>query len=144
MNATAREAGTTLVEVVVAVAILGIAITTIVGGMGTSIIASDHHLKQSQAHTVLVSAVGAVKDATANPYQSCADASTYDPAAGVALPGGWTAAAVAVTGVDHWDGSAFSPSCPAPDGRLQLVTVTVTTPDSRATESVSFVKRDPS
>jgi Tfp pilus assembly protein PilV len=139
----AGEAGTTLVEVLITVAILGIAVVSIVGGMGTSIIGADYHRKQAQAHTVLVSAADSVKSQSANPYQACATAAAYAPATGVTLPAGWTAAAVTVRSVTYWNGSAFTASCPASDTKLQLVTIQVATPDSRATESVSVVKRNP-
>jgi len=133
------EAGTTLVEVLMAVAIMSIAIVSIVAAMGTSIIGSDHHRKQAQAHTVLLSAVDAVKS---QPYADCA--TTYTAAAGVSLPTGWAASSVSVQSVKYWDGSSFASSCPSTDKKLQLVKVQVASPDGRATESVSVVKRNPS
>jgi Tfp pilus assembly protein PilV len=138
------EAGTTLVEVLMATAILGIGIVSIVGAMGTSIIGTDHHRKQAQAHTVLLSAVDAVKSQTANPYQPCAAESTYAAASGVTLPAGWSASYISVQTVRYWNGSTFSATCPSPDTKLQLIDVKVATPDGRATESVAVVKRNPS
>lgn len=138
------EAGTTLIEVLMAVAILGIAVVGIVGAMGTSIIGTDHHRKQAQAHTVLLSAVDAVKSQSANPYLPCATTGTYAPSAGVALPGDWTAATISVQGVKYWNGSGFAATCPPSDKKLQLIQVQVTSPDGRATETVAVVKRNPS
>ncbi len=135
------EAGTTLVELLMAVAILGIAVVSIVTAMGTSIIGTDHHRKQAQAHTVLLSAVDVVKSQA---YQSCATAGSYAPATGVTLPAGWTASVVSVQSVTYWNGSTFAASPCVPDPKLQLVKVQVATPDGRATESVSVVKRNPS
>jgi Tfp pilus assembly protein PilV len=140
-----NEAGTTLVEVLMTVAILGIGIVAVVGAMGTSIIGTDHHRKQAQAHTVLLSAVDAVKSQTANPYQPCATTGTYAATSGVTLPAGWAASYVTVQSVTYWDGgTGFSASCPSPDSKLQLIDVRVATPDGRATESVAVVKRNPS
>lgn len=138
------EAGTTLVEVLMATAILGIGVVAIVAAMGTSIIGTDHHRKQAQAHTVLLSAADVVKSQSANPYQSCATSGSYAPGAGVTLPSGWTPAAISVQSVRYWDGSAFAAACPSPDRKLQLVEVQVATPDGRATESLTLVKRNPS
>jgi hypothetical protein len=55
---------------------------------------------------------------------------------------------VSITNVQYWDGVAFSPTChdDVQDSvgrfilRLQLVTVTVTSPDGKAVESLSVVK----
>jgi prepilin-type N-terminal cleavage/methylation domain-containing protein len=138
------EAGHTLIEVLMAVAILGIGVVAIVAGMGTSIIGTDHHRKQAQAHTVLLSAVDAVKSQTANPYQACATAGTYAASSGVALPATWSTGAIAVRSVTYWDGTGFAATCPSPDSKLQLVEVEVSSPDGRATESVAVVKRNPS
>jgi hypothetical protein len=112
--------------------------------MGTSIIGTDHHRKQAQAHTVLLSAVDAVKSQTSNPYQPCAGEGTYAPSTGVSLPAGWSASYISVQAVRYWDGSTFSATCPSPDNKLQLVEVKVATPDGRAAESVAVVKRNPS
>jgi len=138
------EAGTSLVEVLMTVAILGIAIVSIVAAMGTSIVGTDHHRKQAQAHTVLLSAVDAVKSQSTNPYQSCATVSSYTPSSGVTLPSGWSTSVISVTSVTYWNGSTFAATCPAADAKLQLVDVAVSTPDGRATESVAIVKRNPS
>jgi Tfp pilus assembly protein PilV len=132
------EAGTTLVEVLITVAILGIGVVGVVGALGTSIIGTDHHRKQAQAHTVLLSAVDAVKS---QPYQACA--SSYAASTGVTLPAGWTSSTISVPSVTYWDGSAFSSACPSPDSKLQLVKIQVASADGRATESVSVVKRNP-
>ena len=137
------EAGTTLIEVVVGLAILGIATVAIVQGMGASILTTDYHAKEAIAHTVLVSAVEAVKSESTNPYQSCAGTGAYAPSSGVALPTGWAATTVAIESVQYWDGAAFSASCPAPELKLQLIKVAVSSPDGRAVESVSVVKRNP-
>jgi Tfp pilus assembly protein PilV len=138
------EAGTTLVEVLMTVAILGIAVVAIVAGMGTSIIGTDHHRKQAQAQTVLLSAADAVKSQTVNPYQACATTTSYAAGGGVSLPAGWTPSAVTVRSVTYWNGSAFASSCAAPDSKLQLIEIEVASPDGRATESVAIVKRNPS
>jgi hypothetical protein len=127
-----------------AVAIMGIAVVSIVGAMGTSIIGTDHHRKQAQAHTVLLSAADTIKSQSANPYQACAGAGTYAASSGVTLPSGWPASVISVQGVTYWNGSTFAVACPPSDLKLQLIQLQVKSPDGRATESVSVVKRNPS
>ena len=45
--------GTTLIEVIVTVAIMGIAFAVILGGMATSVLMSDVHRKQATSQTIL-------------------------------------------------------------------------------------------
>ena len=81
------ERGETLVEVLIALGILGIAFVAILAGMATSINLSGRQRGQANADVVLVSAAESVKS---QQYVACATASTY-PASGVTLPSGWTA-----------------------------------------------------
>ena len=138
------EGGSTLIEVMIAVAILGIAVVTILGAMTTGMMASFGHRQQANAGDVLLSAVERVKTA---PYVTCAAPTDYLSAAqGVTLPtgGGWTASAVAIPSISYWakDGS-FQATCPttSPFMRLELVTVAVTSPDGATTEQLSVLKR---
>lgn len=126
---TRGDEGETLAECLVAVAILGIAVSGLLGGLATSSIGSDVHRKQASAEVVLRAYSEAVEAA---PFAaSCATAVTsYSPATlGVtaAYPG-------------------FSPSAPAVSAQspgtcatLQLVTLTLAT--NRTTLSVSLVKQ---
>jgi prepilin-type N-terminal cleavage/methylation domain-containing protein len=142
------EHGTTLLELLIAIAILGITGAALLGGMATGIVSSGIHREQADVGTVLASAVEAVKDQSRNPYRSvfpCA-VSQYDPTVGLApLPTGFT---VQVTDVRYWDGSRFQPSCPkgSSDARfftLQLVTVKVTSSSGQVSQKRSVVKRGP-
>src|SRR5687767_7063174 len=91
------EEGTSLVEVLLAVAILGIAFAALLGGMSTSAIASGIHRKQATAETVLRSAAEAVK---AHPYQDCGNPATYEAAADTAAVTGFVPT---VTEVRYWN-----------------------------------------
>jgi type II secretory pathway pseudopilin PulG len=149
VRANARtERGETLVEVLLSVAILSIAIATILAGLITAVMTSGEHRSQATANSVLISALEAVKDQARNPYVNCA--TTYDPTAGVTLPAGWSA--VTITAVKYWSGTAFvasgaltspCPATPAADKKLQLITVQVVSPDAKATEAADVVKRNP-
>lgn len=142
--------GETLIEVLMSIVILGIALVAILGGMATSVLSGDIHRKESTATSVLVSASEALKDPSVH-YKPCATASepTYTSALaslpGTGLPSGW--AAPVISRVSYWNGTAFGAVCydTAAYGnllRLQQITVTVKSPDNRAVEAFSLVKRD--
>lgn len=131
------EAGETLVETLVAVAILGIAGVSILGGLMASIVGSDYHRHQATAETLVRAAAEAVKGAT---YQPCP--ATYT------LPSPGAGFASAITRVEYWSGTtvgnpnAFLPNCvTAGDQGLQRITLTVTAADGRGTETIQVLKR---
>ena len=137
------ESGDTLVEVLMAVVIMGIAFVGLLAGLGTAIRLSATHRGQSSADVVLVSAAESVKSQT---YVPCPGLTTssYNPTLGVTLPSGWSASNVTITSVKGWNGSAFG-TFPATDLDLQLITIRATSPDNQASvETVDVVKRDPS
>ncbi len=104
------DRGETLLELVVAVAIMAVAVVAIVGGMSTSIMVSDIHRKQARAgaaardyaEAAVTWVAGGHYDASATPRY---DATTV----GYAAPSGYTAAAVSVS---CWDGAAWK-ACPS-------------------------------
>ena len=134
------EAGTTLVEVIVAVAIMGFALLALMGGIGTSIIFADVQRRDASIGLVLAStAEKVVADTT--PYQPCA------PTYAVASPD--PAIAVTVEGVLLWNvtTNTFVPTlvtCPTSDSGLQLIKLRVTsTSANRApqVDELEVVKR---
>lgn len=137
------ERGDTLVEILVAVAILGIAFVGILAGLATAISLSGRQRGQASADIVLVSAADSVKSQT---YVSCptASAASYSATSGVTLPTGWSASNLTITAFKSWNGTAWSATCPASDKNVQLVTITAAAPDGKTTESVDVVKRRPS
>jgi prepilin-type N-terminal cleavage/methylation domain-containing protein len=122
----ASERGETLIELLVAVMIMGIGLVAVVGGLAVSIHASDIHRKQATAGSAARNYAETVENwVTAGNFPSCDGSDAY-PAA--AVPDGY---AGNVT------------SCyPVSDG-LRRLTVTVSSSDDRATESVVFVVRRP-
>jgi prepilin-type N-terminal cleavage/methylation domain-containing protein len=145
-----EESGFTLIEVLVALSILGIAIVALLAGMATAVQASDHHRKQANAETVLVRAVENLKS---QDYQYCPTAPSASPYSFTTTFSADGIAAPTIDKVEVWDGanfhdwwahSAYSPSgCGTTfdDGRLQRITLSVKSLDSRASESTTFVKR---
>ena len=132
-----REAGVTLIETLVAVAIVGVAFKVIVGGMRTSVMASDINRKQAGATTYLRSYAEAVKG---DAYAGCA--ATY-PGAAFTLPGGsgFTQDAAVVA---YWNPatSTFNAVCGIDSG-IQRVTLGIRSADNRVAESIQIVKRTP-
>lgn len=133
-----RDEGTTLIEVLVAVVILGIAFVAILGSMTTFILASDIHRKQATAETVLRSYAEAVEG---EPYTSdyltnCSPG--YSPA--FPAPAGYTVSVTAVTYLSIATGDPAS--CPQ-GTTLQRVSLQVVSPNGHAIETVQILKRKP-
>ena len=141
------DAGESLLEVILSIALMGLAFAAILGGMQMGLSGARVHRSQATAGTVLVSAVENVKSQAA--YTPCAveNEATYLTQARAALPGGWAPATITIPSVQYWNGFGFQPGgCAGLEAvasilRLQLVTVQVTSPDGTTTESMSFVKR---
>jgi type II secretory pathway pseudopilin PulG len=133
------ERGDTLVEILVAVTILGIAFVAILAGLATTIRLSGQQRGRTNADTVLVGAADSVKNQT---YVSCptASASSYTPTSGVTLPSGWSASNVTMT-IKYRDTNTWSATCPSTDQNVQLLTITAAAPDGKSSESVEVVKR---
>lgn len=165
------EGGFTLVEVLISVVILGLAFSAVLGGMATSIQATDQHRQQAQVQAVLASAVEKVKspDTTRLPCGENNDAAivaSYETAARSVLPAAdavgidsarpaWPGSSINVVSVTYSDGNGgFSATCnddvahevAVTDGSkrrlltLQQVKITLTHPDGRASQSLTFLK----
>jgi prepilin-type N-terminal cleavage/methylation domain-containing protein len=131
-----RDAGLTLVEVLLAVAILGIGVVAIVGGMMTSIKTSDMERRAADGQTAMRAYAEAVAGAT---YAACASSYT---STGFTAPAGFSASMT----VTYWNAttSSFGSSCAvATDSGLQKVALTVAATDGRATETLTIAKRKP-
>ena len=98
MRRATEEAGESLVELLVAVVILGIAITALITGIGVGITSSSLHRHQADGNTALLAASESIK---ANAHVTCAGTSDYSPTI-VPPPTGWTPT---VQSVAYWDGT---------------------------------------
>lgn len=132
------DEGTTLVEVLAAVALIGIAFLTILGGMMTSAVGSDIHRKATTADNELRALAEHVHAAD---YVACAGPAAY--ASGFTAPAGYTAH---VTAVRYWVSSAsdpdtgsFSGTC-GTDAGSQLVSLRVEAADGRAAATRDVLK----
>jgi len=128
------DAGFSLVDTLIGVAILGVGVVTVIGAMMTSITIGDLDRRQADGQTALRAYAEAVAGDT---YTGCA---TSYPAVAFSAPSGWTAAMT----VAYWSTSTstFTPTC-GTDSGLQRVTLVVTATDGRGSESLRLGKRAP-
>lgn len=130
-----NDEGETLVELIIAVAIMGIAVVAIVGGVATSILMSDVHRKQASAGAYVRNYAAALdKYVAAGGFDASAKPDYLPAAVGFAgLPPGFTARP---TSVKCWndDNTGFV-SCGS-SSTAQQVTLSVASTDSRASESL--------
>lgn len=136
------DRGETLLELIIAVAILGIAVVAIVGGIGTSILMSDIHRKQATAGAYVRDYAEAVESFVAAGNYDASATPNYTPTKiSFAPPGGFTAS---VTSVRCWnDTTKIFGSCAANGGVQQVTLKVATNTDTRAAESLVVVIRQP-
>ncbi|MEM1335128.1 MAG: prepilin-type N-terminal cleavage/methylation domain-containing protein [Actinomycetota bacterium] len=161
-----RDAGFTLSEVLVAVALLGVSVVTIIGGVRAVVTASATSDEQAKVEAVLVSASDRLRAAE---YIPCPDLDGDYGAltAAAASTVGWNADRVDVVRIQYWDPTAGSPpgadaidadgdwsptnSLSSPTGcqtdiglttarTLQKLTIRVTSPDGSLARSIDVVK----
>jgi type II secretory pathway pseudopilin PulG len=143
MRTVSGDRGESLVEILVAVTLMGVALVAIVGGLVTTIKVSDIHRKQATAGVAVRDYAEAIQHAVdAGKYKECALPADYASPAGFAVPGGYSKSVIAGS-VRYWDGSAWATACPAPDRGLQQLTIEVASTDSRAAERMVIVVRKP-
>jgi type II secretory pathway pseudopilin PulG len=123
----ANDQGETLLELIIAVAIMGIAVVAIVGGIATSISMSDIHRKQSISGALVRDDVEALVTAG---YKSACD---------YALPTAQPGYMEGINQVYYWNGSQFLAGCS--DTGIHKVWIQVSSTDTRATERLEVVIR---
>lgn len=128
------DTGQTLVELIVAVAIMGVAVVAVVGAVGASVVMSDLHRKQTTASA----SVRNYAEAVAGHYDSSSSPSYSPVEVGLDLPAGFRAEMTAVQCWDDVDG-VFG-TC-VTGNAVQLVTLTVESIDARVSESLVLVVR---
>ena len=141
------ERGETLVEVLVALVILGIAGVAILGGLQLSVKTSDIHRKQTTGGAYSRSYAEAIERYVASApgnYVACAATNAYAPATvgfGGELPVGFTGTQTAAQRVSPNGGPAGS--CSGNDTGVQQVTITISSNDGRAVEELAVLLRRP-
>jgi Tfp pilus assembly protein PilW len=135
----ADDRGESLVELLVAMLVMGTAVVAVVGGLGTAIMMSDIHRKQAAIGAKLNEYAATIQTAVATSpgYADCADASDY-PSYDAGPD--YTAEPIQV---HYWDGATtFVATCGSDTG-VQLVTLRIHSDDGRVTRSMDIVIRKP-
>jgi type II secretory pathway pseudopilin PulG len=130
------QRGETLVEILVTIAVVGITLTGILGGIALAVSSSGQQQGRGTAETVLRDEAEALASPSVA-YVPCATPSSYHPP--YAPPAGWTAS---ISTVRYWNGqtpAGWLTTCPSPDAGLQRLTLTAT--DGNVTETVDVLER---
>jgi hypothetical protein len=136
------EAGETLTELIVAVAILGIAIVAIVGGLADALVSSTVDRGHASANSAARNTAEALQDPTNSTGTNTGIA--YVPCATTYSLPAQPNATVAIVSITYWNGSAsanpgaFVNNCPSDKG-LQRITIKATS--GRASDTVTVIKR---
>ncbi len=141
MNALKRrsqsERGDTLLELIVAIAILGVCVVAIGSGIVLSVKMSAIHRAQATAQQFLHNYAEALQSPSAYiPCNGCTSPPDYvsplPPPDGFETP---------IEAVSYWGGTSFSTSYPSTDPGLQQVALTLTSKDGLVSESLVVVLR---
>jgi type II secretory pathway pseudopilin PulG len=140
------DAGDTLLEILFAVVILGIASVALLAAFAASISASATHRSIASFDTVIRSAsqqaISQIQQQTNPLYESCAPLSYYQTGPG-AVSFSLGAYSAQVTGIQYWSGNGFTTSqvqCVA--NSPQWITITITSPTGQHYTN-NFVVDDP-
>jgi len=147
------ESGDTLVELLIALAVIGLTAVALLSGFSTSLSASAEHRSLVSIDTVLKSFVETATyqlslqpqpPIVAPQFTDCATASTYSPL--TLSQNGYTAIISAngsTPAVEYWNGSSWTTSCNASaiPPQPQLINAQVT--GRGATENLQFAVSDP-
>jgi prepilin-type N-terminal cleavage/methylation domain-containing protein len=146
-----RDAGFGLLEVIVAVVLLGLGAAGTMTAISISIRGAAEETRLSGARRWLAGAADYVVSADV-PRIPCSEgeaavrASYQEQARSVTTgrPNGWNETSIGVVApVLFWDGTSFGSTCHETEGlRLQLVTLRATSPTGKETETVTVVKQD--
>jgi type II secretory pathway pseudopilin PulG len=135
-----RERGDTLLELVVAVAIMSVALVAILGAFATAILISGIHRQQATASAYVRSYAEAIENEVAASPSGYKANCAPGYASGFTVPAGYSAT---ITAVSFWNGSAFpSGACnAASDLGVQRVSLRVASANGRAAETLDVILR---
>jgi type II secretory pathway pseudopilin PulG len=142
-RASTSESGDTLIEVLLAIAVVAITGAALIGAVLTSVTASSEHrslaLNDASLKTYADSAFQQIQRQASPLWQPCA--SSYAVTRPAEIPSTYS---IGISGIQYWDSSAgaWSGSCPSSTAP-QLITVVVTSP-TQLKSSLSFAVRSPS
>lgn len=144
--ASGKDRGATLVEISIAIVLLGIGVTSMLTMLTVTIKASATERDHANAHAWLQTGADVLygrdrldcDDNTPAQIHSAYDATVK----GTSNPGGWPASNISVIPpVLYWDGDIYQNTCYDNEGiLLQLITIEVRNPEGRIVETVQVVK----
>jgi len=136
------ETGDTLIEVLLAIVIIGITAVSLLAGFATSISASAEHRDLVTLDTILTSYVESatyqLQQQSSPLFLPCA--TTYSPT--FTVPTGNSGYTVQISSVSYWNGTAFTGSCTAGSTAPQQITAHGTGP-AHTSDSLNFIVVDP-
>jgi type II secretory pathway pseudopilin PulG len=135
--------GSSLIEVLVAVALLGTVFVAVLAGMSTSIKGSDIHRRRAETENVLVSGSERLKETAKVACATTTTASYVSAVEAAATAQGWAGSRVRITAIRYWDGTTYGTTCyDNATNRLPLqqITIEVTHPRGKVVQPLTFVK----
>ena len=136
------DAGETLIELLIAMSILGITLVAVLGLIGTSIMMSDLHHKQTTAGASVRNYAEAVETYVASGHYDITGSPDYSPGiVGFTPPSGFSASVTPVVCLGDTQPPAAM-TC-GPSSNVQKVNLTVASSDSKAAESLIVIVRKP-
>lgn len=123
------EKGETLLEMLLAIAVLGVVVVALMAGLTTSVLISDVHRKQATAGAYVRDFAEAVEKSVAAGYHGCGDAFDYSTVSMPTLPTGYQRSVVASS-------CAFG-------ANVRQLTLQVNSTDGRASERLVVFVRKP-
>jgi len=142
------EHGETLIELLMTIAIIGIAAAALLGALITSVSSSGEHRTLTQEEAGLKSYADLAKQAielstgpAAPPaYTPCANPAAYSSIVTQTPPPGIV---ITISGITYWNGHSFGSSCDQETpADLQQITL-LATAQHGASQTLSFVVRNP-
>jgi Tfp pilus assembly protein PilV len=130
MGSHRTRQGMTFIEVLIAVALLGVIVVTMMAGLSSIALATGHHRQQTTLELLVRSEAEYLKSQTYSPR----------PAAYASLSA--TGYTVSITQVQYWDPASATFSAANTDNGLQQISVTVTAPGG-GSEQVIVLKVQP-
>ena len=145
MKTPRGDRGDTLIELIVTVAIMGVALVAILGAIGTAIVMSNLHRKQAEAGAAARELVEAIENTVADEddLRACSAVGDYATPAGFSWPG----FTPSIAETRSWNGDAWQNGCVA-GARMYSLTVAMSENDPvseslRVVETVTVVLRRP-
>ena len=146
----ASGAGFSLVEVVIAISLLGIIVIAMIDAVATSVSLSSTSRAASQVETAVVNAADRINRAPVGcdylVYAQAAVQTQGWPASHATLTQEYLVPGPTPDAPPTWlTGSATAPACPgpeAPDLLVQRVTITVRSPEAELARTIEVVKSD--